>query len=198
MGFTITQQLPARHGFGWTVKEFEDLFDAGYFGRDLKLELIEGEIWRKVPLEPPCATSIILMQTQLMGIFREDFTVRVQLPLIFGVSSKPEPDLAVVEGSPRESSRPHPTSAILVVEISDSTLVPDQQTKAPLYARAGVAEYWIVNLIENVLEVRREPTEIADSPLGFGYASTQILRSGDSISPLAMPDSTVRVEDLLP
>lgn len=198
MGFTLTQQLPAPARHGWNVEEFERLFEAGFFAPDAKMELIEGEVWEKMTQKDSHALAVLLAQYKLLEIFGSGYSVRVQLPLIFGVSSKPEPDLAVVEGAPRESSRPHPTTAILVVEISDSTLVPDQQTKSALYARAGVAEYWIVNLIENTLEVRREPTEMTAQPLGFGYASTLVLRSGDTVSPLVMPQASVRIEDLLP
>jgi Uma2 family endonuclease len=198
MGFTLTQQLPAAARHGWNVEEFERLFEAGFFAPDAKLELIEGEVWEKMTQKDTHALAVLLAQYKLMEIFGAGYAVRVQSPLIFGARSKPEPDVAVVEGSPRQSSRPHPTTALLVVEVSDTTLVPDQQTKAPLYARAGIAEYWIVNLVDDVLEVRREPTEMPSQPLGFGYASTQILRRGETVSPLASPEAVVRVEDLLP
>ncbi|HEX8463981.1 MAG TPA: Uma2 family endonuclease [Abditibacterium sp.] len=198
MGFTLTQQLPAAARHGWNVEEFERLFEAGFFAPDAKLELIEGEVWEKMTQKDTHALAVLLAQYKLMEIFGAGYAVRVQSPLIFGARSKPEPDVAVVEGSPRQSSRPHPTTALLVVEVSDTTLVPDQQTKAPLYARAGIAEYWIVNLVDDVLEVRREPTEMPSQPLGFGYASTLILRRGETVSPLASPEAVVRVEDLLP
>lgn len=198
MGFTLTQQLPATARHGWNVEEFERLFEAGFFAPDAKLELIEGEVWEKMTQKDSHALAVLLAQYKLLEIFGSNYSVRVQLPLIFGTSSKPEPDLAIVEGSPRESSRPHPTTAILIVEISDSTLIPDQQTKAPLYARAGIEEYWIVNLIERVLEVRRGPVAMPAQALGFGYRTTTILQSGETISPLGAPDSVVRVEDLLP
>lgn len=198
MGFTLLQQLPAPARHGWNVEEFERLFEAGFFAPDAKMELIEGEVWEKMTQKDSHALAVLLAQYKLLEIFGVGYSIRVQLPLILGARSKPEPELAVVEGSPRESSRPHPTTAVLIVEISDSTLVADQQTKAPLYARAGVAEYWIVNLIDNGLEVRREPIPMAQSPLGFGYASTLILQPGESVSPLGAPNFAVRVEDLLP
>lgn len=93
--------------------------------------------------------------------------VRVQLPLILGARSKPDPDIAVCQGSARDYAESHPTTALLAVEISDSTLIPDQQTKAALYARAGIEEYWIVNLTDQVLEVRRGRAAVERSNRGF-------------------------------
>ncbi len=198
MGFTLTQQLPAAARHGWEVEEFERLFEAGFFAPDARLELIEGEVWEKMTQKDSHALAVLLAQYKMLEIFGFGYSIRVQLPLILGLRSKPEPDIAVVEGSPRQSSVPHPTTALLVIEISDTTLIPDQQTKAPLYARAGVAEYWIVNLIDRRLEVRRAPTQMPAMPLGFGYGETLILRAGEAIAPLSRPDFLVRVEDLLP
>ncbi len=198
MGFTILQQLPAPARHGWTVEEFERLFEAGFFAPDAKLELIEGEVWEKMTQKTPHATAVTLAQYLLTSVFEVGFVVRIQLPIILGETSKPEPDIAVCSGSVRDYSQNHPTTAVLVVEISDATLIPDQQTKAPLYARAGIAEYWIVNLIERVLEVRRGPVAMPAQALGFGYRTKTVLQSGETISPLGAPDSVVRVEDLLP
>lgn len=198
MGFTLTQQLPAPARHGWNVEEFERLFDAGFFAPDARLELIEGEVWEKMTQKDSHALAVLLAQYKLIEVFGIGYSVRVRLPLIFGARSKPEPDLAVVEGDPRQSSVPHPTTALLIIEISDTTLVPDQQTKAPLYARAQVGEYWIVNLIERTLEVRREPVAMPAQPLGWGYNSTLILSPGQSIAPLSAPGASIRVEELLP
>lgn len=198
MGFTLMQQLPAPARHGWTVEEFERLFEAGFFAPDARLELIEGEVWEKMTQKTPHATAVTLAQYLLAEIFGAGFVVRVQLPLILGEISKPEPDIAIVTGVARDYTRNHPTTAVLVVEISDSTLIPDQQTKSALYARAGIAEYWIVNLIDHVLEVRRGPVAMAAQPLGFGYRETSVLQAGETISTLAAPDFVVRVEDLLP
>ena len=198
MGFTITQQFPASARHGWTVSEFERLFEAGFFAPDAKMELIEGEVWEKMTQKTPHATAVTLAHYLLLSVFNRDFVVRNQLPLVLGETSKPEPDIAVVSGSPRDYGQNHPTTAVLVVEISDSTLIPDQQTKAALYARAGIDEYWIVNLNDRILEVRREPTAMAAQPLGFGYHSTQILLPGQNVSPLSASHAVIAVSDLLP
>lgn len=159
MGLTLTQNLPALARHGWTVEEFERLFEAGFFAPDAKYELIEGEVWEKMTQKTSHAVAVTLAQYLLADVFGVAFVVRVQLPLVFGQSSKPEPDVAIVSGSPRDYLENHPTTAVLIVEISDTTLIPDQQTKAALYARAGVGEYWIVNLPERT---RSAPPERAD------------------------------------
>ncbi len=198
MGLTLTQNLPALARHGWTVEEFERLFEAGFFAPDAKYELIEGEVWEKMTQKTSHAVAVTLAQYLLADVFGVAFVVRVQLPLVFGQSSKPEPDVAIVSGSPRDYLENHPTTAVLIVEISDTTLIPDQQTKAALYARAGVGEYWIVNLPERTLEVRRQSAPMSEALLGWGYRSTQILLPGESVSPLAAPDAVIRVDDLLP
>ena len=185
----------ARHS--WTVSDFERLFDLGFFAPDARLELIEGEILKKMSQNEPRAVALGLTEFALSGVFANCY-MRNQQPMIIGETSKPEPDLAIVTGSPRDYLASHPTTAELVIEISDSTLVQDQTTKAAIYARTQIAEYWIVNLVERTLEVRRTPSPMEAEPLGFGYRSTQILLPGESIAPLNAPDSAIGVSELLP
>ncbi len=198
MSHLTTRNLPPSTRYDWTVSEFEKLFDLGFFAPDARLELINGEILRKMSQNEPHSIAVILAQYKLMELFVSNHVVRVQLPLIIGETSKPEPDLAVVTGAPRDYLAAHPTTAELVMEISDATLRADQTTKAALYARAEIAEYWIVNLVERTLEVRRQPSPLESEPLGFGYRSTQILLPGESIAPLGAPASMVEVDGLLP
>ena len=195
---TLTRNLPPAPRIGWTVEEFERLFDAGFFAPDARLELIEGEIFEKEAREPKVAVAISLAQDVLRRFFNNEFCVRVQLPMVFGISSKPEPDLVVVEGTPRTFLESHPTTAVLAVEISDTTLVTDQTTKSSLYARAAVEEYWIVNLVDRTLEVRRQPFEQSDALFGWAYRSTLILLPGESVVPLRAPGTSVNVNELLP
>ena len=197
MSLTLTRNLPPAPRIGWTIEEFERLFDAGFFAPDARLELTEGEIFEKEAREPKIAVAISLAQDVLRRIFRDELSVRVQLPMVLGISSKTEPDLAVVEGTPRTFLESHPTTAVLAVEISDKTLTTDQTTKSSLYARAGVEEYWIVNLVDRTLEVRRQPFEQSDALFGWAYRSTQILLPGESVAPLRAPDASVNVDELL-
>ena len=191
------RELASSTRHSWTVNDFERLFDAGFFPPDARLELIEGEIWKKMTQNEPHAVALSLAEFALSGVFAGCY-VRTQQPMILGETSKPEPDLAVVTGVPRDYLAAHPSSAELVVEISYTTLVPDQTTKAALYARAQIAEYWIVNLVDRTLEVRRQPSPMEGELLGHGYRSTQILLPGESIAPLGTPASVIGVDELLP
>ncbi len=182
----------------WTTDEFQRAYDLGAFGFDDKLELIEGEIIRKMTQNSPHAWTLRTMEKALSRIFTDGYDVRSQLPLVFAPRSKPEPDVAVVVGSINDYKTAHPTTAILIVEILDTTLLMDQTAKAAIYARAQIPEYWIVNLPESIIEVYREPSAMSTQPLGFGYRSLTRLVPGDTLSPLAAPDFQIPVADLLP
>jgi len=103
-----------------------------------------------------------------------------------------------VTGGPRDYIQSHPHRPDLVVEVALASLALDCGEKASLYARAGVADYWIVNLVDNVLEVYREPVADPHAAYGWRYASTATLHRGDSVTPLALPASAIPVSDLLP
>lgn len=198
MSLSLTRNLPPAPRIGWTVADFERLFDLGFFAPDARLELIEGEIFEAMTQRTPHSVAVMLAQDVFTRIFSGNFRVRVQLPMVLSESSKPEPDLVVVVGSPRDYLESHPSTAVLIVEISDTTLVTDQTTKSSLYARARIEEYWIVNLIERTLEVRRQPSVQADALFGWAYRSTQILLPGESVAPLRAPEMIVKVDELLP
>ncbi len=197
MPHLITENFILPSKLGWTVEEFERLFDAGFFAPDARLELIEGEVLEKMTQNEPHAVALSLTEFALSGVFANCY-VRTQQPMILGETSKPEPDLAVVTGAPRDYLASHPTTAELVIEISDATLRADQTTKSALYARAQIAEYWIVNLVDRTLEVRRQPSAMQGELLGHGYRSTQILLPGETIAPLGAPASIIGVDELLP
>jgi len=190
-----TAHLPVENRFRWTLEEFERLSELGAFG-DRKVELLQGEIAEKMSQNEPHVWGIFLMQKKLLQIFGETHMVRGQAP-IRTEDSKPEPDLAVVE-MPSRDTLPAPSTALLVVEISDTTLLTDQTTKAHIYARAGIPEYWVVNLQARQIEVRRDPRADPTKPLGWTYGSLQTLGETDSIAPLARPDASFPVFDVLP
>jgi Uma2 family endonuclease len=118
------------------------------------------------------------------------------MPLNLSPHSEPLPGLAVVPGRARDYSD-HPTTALLV-EVIDTTLSIDRGRKLSLYARSGLADYWIVNLVDGQLEVYRSPAPDPSQLHGFRYASRTVLDPGDVVSPLAMPTASVAVVDLLP
>jgi Uma2 family endonuclease len=174
-----------------TRLEYDKLVDVGIIGEDERVELVGGALVEMSPEGPTHAGTIDLCAEALRRAFGPGFTVRVQHPLVIDPDDEPEPDLAVVPGDPREYLGAHPRSAALVVEVSESSLSFDRLEKAPLYARAGVPEYWIVNLAERRLEVHREPS-------AGRYGRVVSLAAGDEIAPLAAPGSSVAVAALLP
>jgi Uma2 family endonuclease len=177
----------------WTVAEYYQAAEAGVFHPEERLELIEGEIFRMSPQDSPHATACDLTEDALRGVFGRGYRVRTQKPLSLGADSVPEPDLAVVRGGVRDYAKAHPTTAELVVEVADSSLGYDRNRKAPLYARAGVPDYWILNLSERVLEIYRDP-----DPANGQYRQITRLGEDESISPLAAPTASILVRELLP
>jgi Uma2 family endonuclease len=184
----------------WTRAEYEDLIERGVLTPDDKVELIEGEIVPVAPQNVPHTVAQRLVEDGLRLAFGPGYDVRPAMPLIAGDGSEPEPDVAVVRGGPRDPMRTgsHPSAAVLVVEISDTTLLTDRRRKARVYAQAGIPEYWIDNLKNRVLEVYRDPVVPAGNPSAARYASRLILREGDTVSPLGAPSAKIAVSDLLP
>jgi Uma2 family endonuclease len=180
----------------WTRKEYYRLYDLGFFAGK-RVELIEGEIIDMPPMNNPHAVALGLAHDALLAAFGTGFWVRDQMPLHFGSRSEPEPDIAVVPGAPRDFLD-HPTTALLVMEISETSLQFDRTRKSSLYAEAGIADYWIVNLVDNQLEVCRDPQPDPDQVGRFIYAKITILKSGEVIAPLGMKKARIAVRDLLP
>ena len=189
-------ELPERRRF--TREEYERAGRLGLFDGE-RLELIGGEIVRKMtPQHSPHAAAIRRVEEALRVAFGSGFDVRVRLPLALADHSEPEPDVSVVRGSFTDYEQAHPESAVLVVEIADSSLRFDRGAKASLYAAAGIPEYWIVNLVEGVLEVHREPRPQPETAHGWVYRSVEILRPPASVTSLGAPGSLIPVADLLP
>jgi Uma2 family endonuclease len=180
----------------WTRQEYERMTEAGVLTPNDRVELIGGEILTVTPQKSPHATAVSLINEAVRGVVGTNRHVRIQLPLALTDDSEPEPDIAIVSGSIRDYRDAHPESALLLIEVSDSTLAFDRHVKASLYARAGVPEYWIVNLIESVVEIYREPAQNPSERFGWSYARSDRFASGDSIpTPFG---GGVLVADLLP
>jgi Uma2 family endonuclease len=176
----------------WTRLEYERLVESGGFHPESRVELVDGEILDMAPQESLHATGIRLTEDAMRIAFGEGFEVRAQLPLAIDGYSEPEPDIAVVTGSPRDYRDAHPATAALIVEVADSSLAFDRTRKLALYARNGIPEYWILNLVDGALEVHRDPA-------GETYASRSVLAASEHIAPLHAPgDRAVAVADLLP
>jgi Uma2 family endonuclease len=182
----------------WTRHEFYRLVDLNFF-LGQRVELIEGEIVQMPAQKNLHALAIELTREALDKAFGSGHWVRVQMSLDLTPLSVPDPDLAVVSGNPRDhSTADNPKTALLIVEVSDTTLRYDRRRKASLYARAGIADYWIVNLVHRQLEVRRNPVPDSRQRYGFRYSSRTILAPSDFVTPLATPQARIAVADLLP
>jgi Uma2 family endonuclease len=182
----------------WTRHEYERLIDHGFLDEDDPIELLNGLLLVKEPQSSPHRTAVVLVAKAVERAFGEGWFVQVQSPIILGARSEPEPDVCVVRGSPRDYVDAHPRRPALIVEVALSGLRVARGRKAAAYARAGIADYWIVDLVDGVLEVRREPARPGPARRHWGYAAIETLGADAIIAPLAAPSADVRVADLLP
>jgi Uma2 family endonuclease len=191
-------QLVGPKPYRFSVAEYDRMVDAGLF-RQKRVELVEGRILLMAPQYEPHVAGVSLTARALENAFGAGFWVRRQSPIRLGKRSKPEPDVAVVIGSERDYlTSGTPTNPLLVIEVSDSTLRLDRGRKAAMYARHGVSDYWILNLVDQQLELHREPIPDPTHQFKFRYRSIVVLRPGESVSALAAPSSPVAVTDMMP
>ncbi|MCS7252981.1 MAG: Uma2 family endonuclease [Armatimonadota bacterium] len=191
----VTAQLIKRRKF--TKAEYYRMAEMGFFSGQ-KVELIDGEVVLMAPQETEHATAVGLTADALQAVFADGFVVRIQQPLDLGEAYEPEPDVAVVVGQRRDYATAHPKTAVLVVEVALSSVDYDRFVKGSLYAKAGIQEFWLLNLKDRRLEVFREPVSMSDQPFGFGYRSLRIYLPDEVVSPLVKPDAMIRVMELLP
>ena len=182
----------------WTRDEYEKMLDAGVLSPDERVELIDGEILKMTPQNSLHATAISLTGDALRTAFGAGHHVRTQLPLALDLYSEPDPDVTVVLGGPRDYRLAHPTMALLIVEVADATLRHDRKRKGSLYARAGVPEYWIVNLLDLRLEVNRDPVPVTGARYGWEYQTVRHYASEQEVTPLGASHARIAVRDLLP
>ncbi|HEX8912494.1 MAG TPA: Uma2 family endonuclease [Humisphaera sp.] len=173
--------------FRWTREAYYWLYEQGRFdGR--RVELIDGEIIEMPAQKHVHAWSIVKSERALRPVAEPANCIRTQMPLNLSQWSDPEPDLAVVLGAVESwEGKEHPTSALLVVEVADTTLAFDRRVKQAIYAAAGIQEYWIVNLVDRQLEVYRDPRPDPQNARASRYADVTTLSPQDVVSPLAFP-----------
>lgn len=182
----------------WTRKEYDRLIELGILDEDEPIELVDGHMIVREPKHAPHAVTTELVSDALRRAFGRGWHVRGQAPIALDDDSEPEPDVTVVRGRPRDYLNEHPSRPALIVEVAKSSLGFDRRRKGGLYARAGIADYWIVNLVAGALEVYRRPVRSPSARYGWKYGSVRVLKRGARVSPLAAPTARIAVADLLP
>jgi Uma2 family endonuclease len=181
---------PKRYRF--TRAEYHQMGQAGIF-KDVYVELIDGDIIEMNPIGRPHRTCVDRLTDIFVPNVRPGAIVRIQGSIPLGDYGEPEPDLALLRRRAdfyATGDEETPEDILLLIEVADSSERYDRRTKAPLYARFGIRELWIVDLNRNHITRYLDP-----SP--DGYQKTRIYRRGESLSPLAFPDLLIPVDDIL-
>jgi Uma2 family endonuclease len=182
----------------WKRVEYERLIESGFFQPGDPIELVGGQLIVAEPQGSYHFSAVQAAEEAIRTAFGQGWQVRGQGPIALDEESEPEPDVAVVPGSFRDYVAGHPSRPVLVIEVSESSLALDREYKGSLYARAGLADYWIVNLVDRVLEVYRGPVADPAAAFGWRYRSVVMMVLEAAVSPLAVPGATIRVADLFP
>lgn len=192
MATTAAHELLQTHQRRLTIEEYHRMIDAGIFDEDDHSELLHGVLVARSPQGGPHARII----QRLTGLFvrglGEAYDVRVQLPLTLKDDSEPEPDFSIVPHGEVGEGANHPDTALLIIEVSRLSLRFDRTVKAPLYARSGVPELWLIDVNGRKVEVLREP----DAETGK-YRVKRTVGPDDTLSPGAFPNLRVSGRDLL-
>jgi Uma2 family endonuclease len=177
---------------GYSVDAYFCLVTDGLLDPRDRVELLDGVIVAEPPMEPPHASGITYGLEALQRAVGGRAVIRVQAPFIADAYSAPEPDLAVVPGRPDDYLDRHPNCALLVVEVSDTSLQQDRLSKSRIYAGAGVPDYWIVNLRGDCVEVFRTPDAAQRV-----YTDRFVAPRGETLELVALPGAIVALDDLL-
>lgn len=176
----------------FTVEQFEQMGLAGILDPEVGYELLDGVITVMSPVGPPHAGVVSRIAELMILRLAGRVTVHVQNPVKLGRRSEPQPDVVVARRRRDFYASAHPAAEDihLAIEVADSTLRTDRLVKLPMYARQGVAEVWIVNIVDAVVEVSTRPA-------GEGYAELRSFRGAEQFSPGAFPDLVLTAADLL-
>ena len=176
----------------FTVDEYHRMWDAGIFPEDKRFELIRGDILEMPGAKPPHSGRVNRLTHLFTSRLGDSIVLSVQNPSSIDDYSEPVPDVSLLK--PRADfymeAHPAPEDVLLLIEISHTTLRFDTKVRAPLYAEAGIREYWILNIPKNVLEVRSDP-------VGGQYTRHEVLKHGQTVTPRAFPEVSFRVEEIL-
>jgi Uma2 family endonuclease len=182
----------------FSVAEYHKLIEIGILTEDDNLELLEGYLVHKMSRNPPHDATIQKIMKKLLRLLPPDWDLRVQSAITL-TTSEPEPDLAVVRGDENSYLTRHPVPADigLAIEVADTTLAGDRADKGRIYARAGISYYWIVNIVDQQVEVSTVPSGPTATP---AYAQRQDFRIGDDVALTldGVVAASIAVRELLP
>ncbi len=177
----------------WTVRDYHRMSELGILNPNERTELIAGQITLMVAKGTPHVITLQLLASELLAQLGTTALIRTQDPIHLDDSSEPEPDLVIVQGEILDyvDRHPQPTDIHLLVEVADSTLNYDCQVKDKIYAKAGILEYWVIDLKNRQVHIFRDP-QTTD------YASHLILAESQTVSPLAFPHVIIPIASILP
>jgi Uma2 family endonuclease len=177
----------------WTVEEYHRMAEAGIFHPEERVELIAGQIIKMTAKGTAHGAAVGRTDKLMQNRLREQAWIRIEQPVVLDDASEPEPDVAVVRLDPLDYADHHPTPSevYLLIEVADSSLKYERETKGKAYARSGIADYWVLDVIDRKLHVFREPAQ-------EGYQSEVIFSQESSVSPLQFPTLEIALQDMLP
>jgi Uma2 family endonuclease len=164
--------------YRFTREEYDRMVETGLF-IDKRVELLDGEIIAMPPQNPPHAGATSHLATIVARLLGATFSIRVQAPIVLNDWSEPEPDIAICQPDPDDYMFAHPRAdqVLLLIEVADSSLSYDRGRKIPAYARSGIPEYWIINLVDRKIEIFSDPDPIAQR-----YRTERVAAAGDTLS----------------
>ena len=195
----FNRDLQVGQRFRWTNAKLEAMSGLDEF-QDQKFLLIDGELF-EMPAPGPLHTFCIQLLTRLfLALLGQSHSIRAQSSLTINEFSNPQPDLCLALGSDSHyrNAHPEPNAVALLIEVADTTLRFDLGPKSHLYAAAGIPDYWVLDINNRLLHVHRDPVSDEAAPRGFRYSTVQVLTETESVAPLAAPQTTIRIADMLP
>ena len=181
-----------RDRYAFTVRDYHQLIEAGHFTRADRVELINGELTIMPPIGPEHSSHTMRITNVLPRTLPDSALLRMNEPITIPDHSEPQPDAAVVKAwaDGYRKAHPGPKDTLLVIEVADSSVDFDMKIKARLYSKAGIPEYWVVDVTEGCLHMHTHP-----SPRG--YKSIQVFVRGESVKSRSVAGLSLKVSDLL-
>ncbi|MEH1968050.1 Uma2 family endonuclease [Nostoc sp.] len=182
----------------FTIAEYHRLAELGFFEENDRVELIKGEIIQMAAKGTPHSVCETRLERELYKLVGDRATLRGQQPITLSYNSEPEPDRVIAKNRHDDylANHPSPSDILLLIEIADSSLKYDQEEKLPIYAEAGISDYWIFNLVDNYLECHSEPYQALQSK--FGYRRKFIYLPNESVNLPCFSDLVVDLSKVFP